>query len=142
MHGRLPLSDLFVRLLKGPRYMSKNAAPEPTPTPAPAPAEVDVAVLDAGWEHQRLRFAGDDLAVRAPTTQALTGYSLASSKYVPNDVRNDMTGLFIVAHLGPESYGRVITRMMDGDDEEYTADTVGQLMREIVLLTTAIPADE
>ena len=120
--------------------MSKNTVPETAP--AAPPAEEDVYVLDAGWEHQRLSFAGDELAVRAPTTQALTGYSLASSKYVPNEVRNDMTGLFIVTHLGPESYGRVIARMMDGDDSEYTVDTVGSLMREIVLLTTAVKVDE
>jgi len=115
--------------------MSKNTVPETAP--AAPPAEDDVYVLDAGWEHQRIRFAGDDLAVRAPTTQALTGYSLASSKYIANEVRNDMTGLFISSHVGPESYGRVITRMMDGDDAEYTVDTVGELMREIVLLATA-----
>jgi hypothetical protein len=49
-----------------------------------------------------------------------------------------MTSLFIISHLGPESYGRVISRMMDGDDSEYTVDTVGLLMREIVLLKTSV----
>jgi hypothetical protein len=137
LHGRLALSGLFVRPLKG-LDMSKTA---PETAPAAPPAEEqddDLFVLDAGWEHQRLSFAGDELAVRTPTTQALTGYSLASSKYVPNDTRNDMTSLFIISHLGPESYGRVISRMMDGDDSEYTVDTVGLLMREIVLLKTAV----
>lgn len=115
--------------------MSKTAVPETSP--AAAPPAVEEPVFDAGWEHQRIRFAGDDLAVRAPTTQALTGYSLASSKYIANEIRNDMTGLFISSHVGPESYGRVMTRMMDGDDAEYTVDTVGELMREIVFLATA-----
>jgi hypothetical protein len=131
---------LFVRPLKGLETMSKTAVPETAP--AAAPPAVEEPVFDPGWEHQRITFAGDELAVRAPTTQALTGYSLASSKYVPNEVRNDMTGLFIVTHLGPESYGRVIARMMDGDDSEYTVDTVGTLMREIVLLATAAKVDE
>lgn len=99
-------------------------------------AETDTEQLDAGWPHQRITFAGDDLAVRAPTTQALTGFSLASSKYVANEVKNDMTGLFIVEHIAPESYGRVMQRLMDGDDPDYTTETVGLLMRDIVMLTT------
>jgi len=102
------------------------------------PAEVnDIEEdLDPGWAHQRITFAGDNLAVRAPTTQALTGFSLASSKYVDNQVKNDMTGLFIVEHIAPESYGRVMQRLMSGDDADYTTDTVGELMRDIVMLTT------
>jgi hypothetical protein len=119
--------------------MSKNAAPETAPAAVDAPA--DTPVLDPGWEHQRITFAGDDLAVRTPTTQALTAYSLSSSKYVGNAVKNDMTGLFISSHLGPESYGRVISRMMDGDDPDYTPDSVGELMREIVVLTN-LPAPQ
>ena len=109
------------------------------------PASVDTTdtpALDAGWTHERISFAGDDLAVRAPSPQALTGFSLASSKYVSNEVKNDMTGLFIVEHIGPESYGRVMQRLMDGDDPEYTTDTVGLLMREIVMLTTAAVTTE
>lgn len=109
-----------------------------TPTDA-----TEVEELDAGWEHQRLEFAGDLLAVRAPTQQALAGFSLASSKYVPNEVKNDMTGLFIVEHLGPESYGRVMRRLMDGDDPDYTSESVGVIMRDIVMLTTqAVTTDE
>ncbi len=115
-----------------------------TPTenlPAALP-ESDAATLDAEWTHERITFAGDDLAVRAPSPQALTGFSLASSKYVSNEVKNDMTGLFIVEHIAPESYGRVMQRLMDGDDPEYTVDTVGLLMREIVMLTTRAVTNE
>ena len=103
------------------------------------PAEVDQNApdkLDPDWTHERIIFAGDDLAVRAPSQQALTGFSLASSKYVSNEVKNDMTGLFIVEHIAPDSYGRVMQRLMDGDDPDYTTETVGLLMREIVMLTT------
>lgn len=99
--------------------------------------------FDPGWEHERMEFAGDNLAVRAPTQQALVGFSLASSKYVSNEVKNDMTGLFIVEHLGPDSYGRIMQRLMDGDDPDYTAETIGELMRDIVMLTTsAVTNDE
>ena len=104
------------------------------------PAEVedllDPDELDPGWEYAYVEYMGDKLAVRAPTPQALTGFSLASSKYVSNNVKNDMTGLFIVEHLGPDSYGRMMQRLMDPDDSQYTTETVGFIMREIVMLTT------
>lgn len=110
------------------------------------PATTDVVddspELDPDWEHDRITFAHDDLAVRAPTSQALAGFSLASSKYVDASIRNDMTGLFIVEHLGPDSYGRVMRRLMDGDDPDYDAETIGVLMREIVMLTTRAVTDD
>lgn len=91
--------------------------------------------LDPGWEHDRLELFGDSLAVRAPTQQALAGFSLASSKYVPTEVKNDMTGLFLTEHLGPDTYGRMMRRLMDPDDPDYTTETIGQIMREVVMLT-------
>ena len=121
--------------------MSDTPTPtEASPTenlPAAAAPEPVAYELDPGWEHQRIDFAGDSLAVRAPTQQALAGFSLASSKYVSNEVKNDMTGLFVVEHLGPESYGRMMQRLMDGDDPDYTPETIGELMRDIVMLTTS-----
>lgn len=111
-----------------------------TPTenlPAASVPDVVEYELDPGWTHERIDFAGDSLAVRAPTQQALAGFSLASSKYVSNEVKNDMTGLFVVEHLGPESYGRMMQRLMDGDDPDYTPETIGELMRDIVMLTTS-----
>jgi hypothetical protein len=111
----------------------KNAAPSETP---------EEHVLDRDWPHQRLEFLGDNLAVRIPTQQALAGFSLASSKYVPNQVKNDMTGLFLTEHIGPESYGRVMQRLMDGDDPDYTTESIGAMMREIVLLGVKEPVEE
>jgi hypothetical protein len=62
---------------------------------------------------------------------------------VSTEVKNDMTGLFIVEHIGPDSYGRVMQRLMDGDDTDYDSETLGLLMREIVLLTTnAVTTEE
>ena len=127
--------------------MPKIDAPTESDTPEanlPATNENETKpLLDPDWDHDRINFAGDDLAVRAPSPQALTGFSLASSKYVANEVKNDMTGLFIVEHLGPDTYGRVMQRLMDGDDPDYTTDTVGLLMREVVMLTTdAVTNDE
>jgi hypothetical protein len=126
--------------------MSDTATPEtdsafvdlseskPAPAVEAAPPAAEPPALDPDWEHERLEFYGDDLAVRVPTQQALAGFSLASSKYVPSDVKNDMTGLFLTEHLGPQTYGRIMQRLMDGDDPDYTVETIGQMMREIVML--------
>lgn len=93
-------------------------------------------VTGQDWAHEWLDFEGDRLAVRKPTEQALAGFSLAMSKYVSNETRNDITGLFIARHLSPEAWSRVFSRLMDGDDPGYTKGTVGELMRLIVELRT------
>lgn len=116
---------------------AKKTAAKLTAKPVVEPVEEtpsDEFELDPDWTHDRLDFFGDKLAVRAPTQQALAGFSLASSKYVPTEVKNDMTGLFLSEHLGTDSYGRIMQRLMDGDDPDYTVETVGKMMREIVML--------
>lgn len=96
-------------------------------------AVAEVAAEDPGeeWEHEVIEFLGDTLHVRKPTQQALAAFSLASSKYVPTNVRTDMTGLFMVRHLSPESYNRVFERLMNPDDTEYTLETIGRLVGAI-----------
>lgn len=96
------------------------------PTDAPETVEAD-------WPHARLNFMGDELGIRKPTQQALAGFSLASSKYVRMETKNDITGLFIARHLSPVSYGRVFSRLMDPDDTAYTVDTIGELMKAVVM---------
>lgn len=110
-------------------------APVTENLPAESAPVIEQESLDPGWPHDRLELFGDRLAVRAPTYQALAGFSLSSSKYVPDEVKNDMTGLFISEHLAPESYGRIMQRLMDPDDPDYTTETIGTIMREIVDLT-------
>ena len=92
---------------------------------------------DVAWPHDTIQFLGDTLEVRKPTAQALAAYSLASSKYVSASMRNDMTGLFIARHLSPDSYAQVFSRLMDPDDPDYTLDTIGELMRDIVGLQSS-----
>lgn len=96
---------------------------------------------DADWKHDFLEFKGDRLGIRKPTQQALAGFSLASSKYVSMETKNDITGLFIANHLSPASYGRVFSRLMNPDDDEYTVETIGDLMRAIVLTATSSKAE-
>lgn len=117
--------------------------PEPEAVPGTTIAlatRVDVSTLGEGWKHHWLEFKGDKLGIRLPSRQALAAFSLASSKYIDLQVKNDLTGLFIARHLSPESYGRVFSRLMDPDENNYTVDTVGALFNAIV--TAAIKTDE
>lgn len=127
------------------------------PPPAPTDSQVvnEVAVPDStaialadrfdvaeveNWLHGTVEFKGDTLGIRLPTRQALAAFSLASSKYVSLQVKNDLTGLFIARHLSPESYGRVFSRLMDPDEDDYDVETVGELFNLIVM--AAVDADK
>ena len=95
-------------------------------------AEVDVEPTS---DYATLEFKGDTLQVRVPSQQALAAFSLSTSKYISSQTRNDMTGMFINRHLSPESYEQVFSRLMDPDDNDYTIETIGELMRSIVELS-------
>lgn len=103
-------------------------------------ARFDVTKAGESWPYDMLEFKGDLLGIRLPQRQALAAFSLASSKYVSLGVKNDLTGLFIARHLSPESYGRVFSRLMDPDEDDYDVDTVGELFNAIV--TASIDADK
>lgn len=103
-------------------------------------ARFDVTQSGETWPYDKLEFQGDLLGIRLPQRQALAAFSLASSKYVADGVKNDLTGLFIARHLSPESYGRVFSRLMDPDENDYDVNTVGKLFNAIV--TAAIDADK
>ncbi|AYD82022.1 tail assembly chaperone [Mycobacterium phage Saguaro] len=113
---------------------------EETSTAVALAERFDVAVAGEQWPHDFLEFKGDRLGIRLPTRQALAAFSLASSKYVSPGVKNDLTGLFIARHLSPESYGRVFSRLMDPDENDYTVDTVGELFNAIVM--AAVESDK
>ncbi|WAB09528.1 hypothetical protein SEA_WOOPER_25 [Gordonia phage Wooper] len=112
-------------------------AEQPTPEPEPEVVTGEVVRNDeiatrSAWPHDTLEFKGDTLEVRAPTEQAMAAFSLASGKYVPMQVKNDIVGLFVARHLSDDSYGQVFSRLMDPDDADYSPETIGELMRAIV----------
>ena len=90
------------------------------------------AVPGQDWGHELLEFKGDTLQVRCPSDQALTAFSLASGRFVPMEIKNDIVGLFVAKHLSLDSYGHVFSRLMDPDDDGYNPETIGELMRAIV----------
>lgn len=92
---------------------------------------------DKTWPHQFVDFRGDKLAVRRPTQQALSAFSLATSKHVKVRSQNNLTGLFIERHLSEATYDRVYSRMMDGDDPAYDKKAIGKLIGMVVKLHTS-----
>ena len=112
--------------------MTENAPKPPARAKAKAKPEViDVEVdEDDGW--RELEFHGDTLKVRPPTQQALAAFSLGTSKHVPAESRNNLTGMFVNRHLSPESYERVMDRLMDPTDPDYSVETIGDLMRAVI----------
>lgn len=79
-----------------------------------------------------IEFKGDRLGIVQPATKALAGYSLSMTKFVPAQLRNDVNSLFIVEHLSPASYERVMYRLISAHEPDYTEDTLGELMEAIV----------
>lgn len=132
-----PAEPVEVVAPKSKRKASAQVAKVEEKEPEPV-----AVVLDDGWEHERIEFHGDQLAIRKPTRQALSGFTMGVSKYVPVEVQNNIIGLFIAKHIAPESYGHVMWRMMDPDDTEYTDDTVGVLVREIIATANPDVADK
>lgn len=91
---------------------------------------------ESPWEHERLEFQGDLLAVRKPQMQALGGYQLATSGFMSDEQKTKYTGLFISRHLSGNTWARVMDRLMNPDDPDYDEDTIGALMTEVVELQT------
>ena len=83
------------------------------------------------WEHQSVEFYGDRLEVRKPTEQALAAFGLVSGKYMPMELQNNIVGLFVRQHVSPASWEKVLVRLLDPEDKEYTIATIGELMRTV-----------
>lgn len=143
LHGEIVEAEIEAKVAEAAEQDVEPEKPEIDAVPGTTIAladRLDVSTLGENWEHDWLEFKGDKLGIRLPTRQALTAFSLASSKYVDMQVKNDLTGLFIARHLSPESYGRVFSRLIDPDENDYTVDAVGELFNAIV--TAAIKVDE
>lgn len=93
----------------------------------------------AEWPHMTIKYADAEWQVRKPSEQALAAFSLSSGKYIPAKMQNDMVGLFIKQHMSETSHETVYVRLMDPDDPEFDAETLGDLMR---IIATLRPEDD
>lgn len=101
--------------------------------------EVPPFVHHAEWKYEWIDFEGDRLAFRVPRGAAVTGFSNSQSKYVSNRDRGDHVQLFLMLHLSPESFNRVIFRMMH-PASDYNLYTLARLVEAI--LTPGVKALE
>lgn len=98
--------------------------------------------LDPDWAYERLEYKGDNLAVRKPTVQALAAFQLSSGKFIDPERQTDITSLFMDSHLGPDTYDRIMQRMISPDEPEYTKASIGEIMGAIVRLTVSASKDD
>lgn len=88
------------------------------------------------WPHQWIDYKGDRLAVRKPTQMGMAGFSLGSSPHNNPVRRNNLTGLFMSLHMADGTWWRVHGRMMNPDEVDYALESIGDLVRQIIELTT------
>lgn len=99
-----------------------------------APVVADDEELDPGWEHERIEYMGDNLAVQMPRMNALTAVQMSGGKYIDQEIKNDVTSYFMYAHLGPKSYDRVMHRLISPNDVEYPENALLELFQLIFAL--------
>jgi hypothetical protein len=93
--------------------------------------------FDEDWEHERFEYKGDYLAVRKPQMQALAAFQLSSSRFIDDERRNDVVGLFIDQHIGRESYDHMTWRLMNPDDPDYTTSSISDVIGGLVEMAVA-----
>lgn len=100
---------------------------------APLDAEVvddEQLAADGKWEHQSeweydwLDYKGDKLAIRVPHQNALTALFQATQQCSP-EFQMELAAKFVKRHISQESIERVLERMSDPDDEDYSAVDIG-----------------
>lgn len=79
----------------------------------------DAWVHQSEWPHDWLEYKGDKLAIRVPHQNALTALFQAGQACSP-EFQLSLTQKFVKRHLSQESIERVLERMSDPDDEEYS----------------------
>ncbi|MFA5711469.1 hypothetical protein [Mycolicibacterium sp.] len=115
-----------------PAPASESLPAVPAATAVATPAAPTPWTHEGEWEHDWLDFHGDRLAFRVPKSAAIQGFVMAQSKYAPADLRGEAANLFLIKHLSPESFDRVLFRMSNPDDPAYSIKTVSELVEAIM----------
>lgn len=113
------------------RIIDQDGAEDPTA----APADTAPARPQDVWPHDTIDAYGEVWQVRVPTEQAITAVSLASGRFIPMQMQNDVVSLFLKNHLSDASFSRLFERLSDPDDDEFTPATLGEMMRRLTMLT-------
>jgi hypothetical protein len=111
-----------------PTVLDENGD-ELSPGPVPEPA----------WPHRTMEYLGETWEVRTPATEALQAFAMATSKYTPAAVQNDVITGFFARHLSPASYARFLERCGDPDDTDFKGKAVSEFMRGISTQGTSRP---
>jgi len=88
--------------------------------------------IEEDWAYETLEYEGHKLGVRIPTSQALTGFTMATGQYVPDLIKQNMVSLFVNKHFSPQSYAFLMMKLMDPDADEFNEETFGSLVRQLV----------
>jgi hypothetical protein len=145
-----------------PQIIQPTGEPSPVRTETPRPYtpavvdsdgeeyEVDIdtgeVILDGfgkpipKWKHATVELDGELIQVRKPQPAALQAFSMAASKYTPDEIKVQMMTLFVQRHISPLSYQRMLERMMNPDDN-FTVDDFGRVIEKIATLDTARPIE-
>lgn len=87
--------------------------------------------IEANWPHDVIEYGGFNLGVRIPTSQALTGFTMATGAYVPDIIKQAMVSKFVQLHFSPQSHAFLMIRLMT-PDADFDEETFGDLVRILV----------
>lgn len=94
-------------------------------TPPPFPS------CEPNWPYDQIEYKGYALNVRIPTSQALTGFTMATGQYIPDQIKQAMVSKFVHLHFSPQSFAFLQMRLMDPDGD-FDEETFGDIVRILV----------
>jgi hypothetical protein len=91
------------------------------------------------WKHSEVEFAGETFNVRTPQPQALAIFQIVASRFIKEQTKVDVIGLFLQNHMSPMSFLRFAQRSMDPDDPDVTKDSMMEMLKVIARSGTSRP---
>lgn len=93
------------------------------------------------WKHSEVEFAGETFNVRTPQPQALAIFQIVASRFIKEQTKVDVIGLFLQNHMSPMSFLRFAQRSMDPDDPDVTKDSMMEMLKVIARSGTSRPTE-
>lgn len=98
--------------------------------PEPEVAEPEKWVHPEGWEHDWIDFRGDRLGIKIPTRGMVNAIQHAGTTSL--EFQTKLVAKFEAGHISEASRERVINRLTDPDDPDYTGTEWDDLTTEIL----------